>query len=52
MLEAGQRFADRGPADAKLLGQMPLVEAELPLLGGDLHLEDGTLELLVSEVGD
>src|SRR5258708_1411558 len=52
LLEADDRLTDRGPADTKLLGQAPLVEADLLLLVVDVHLEDGPLELLVGEVGD
>ena len=40
LIELGQRFAQRRAADAEALRQIALVEAQLGLVGVDVHVED------------
>ena len=41
LIELGQRFAQRRAADAEALRQIALVEAQLGLVGVDVHVDDG-----------
>jgi hypothetical protein len=50
LLQACNGFADRGPADAQLLGELPFVQLEFGRLVVDVHRGDGLLQHVVDVI--